>query len=172
MNRQQKELMVQLFREKFEQNPASFVVGYRGLTVGQLQVLRTKLREHGGTFKVTKARLMKLALQGEKNADALVPYLHDQVGVVFALNGSSAVAKVLIDFSKDHEALTLVAGRLYGDVFDSTGIVRIASLPSKTQLLATLCGTLKAPLSRLVFGLNMQIIQLLVALKQVAEKKK
>ena len=42
MNRQQKELVVQLFRENFTQSPASFVVGYRGLTVRQMQDLRRK----------------------------------------------------------------------------------------------------------------------------------
>ena len=115
---------------------------------------------------------MKLALEGQENADALLPHLHDQIGVVFALEEPPAVAKVLRDFSKDHDALTLVVGKLDGDVLDSKEIVRIASLPSKIQLLAQLSGTLKAPMNRLVFGLNMQIMQLLVVLKQIAEKKK
>lgn len=172
MNRQQKELVVKLFRENFAQSSASFVVGYRGLTVNQMKELRSKLREHGGQLKVTKARLMKLALAGQKNAETFTPYLHDQIGVVFVLQEPSAIAKVLSEFSKDHEALTLVAGKVGGDVIDSQGVVRIASLPSKQQLLAQLSGTLKAPMSRLVFVLNMQVVQLLVVLKQIAEKKK
>jgi ribosomal protein L10 len=48
MNRQQKELVVQLFKERFTQSAASFVVGYRGMTVNQLHDLRTKLRTSGG----------------------------------------------------------------------------------------------------------------------------
>lgn len=172
MNRQQKELVVQLFRENFTQSPASFVVGYKGLTVSQMQDLRSKLRAQGGALKVTKARLMKLALQGQENAEALMPYLHDQIGVVFASDEPPAIAKVLSEFSKDHEAFKLVVGKLDGDLLDSVGIVRIASLPSKLQLLAMLGGTLKAPMNRLVFALNMQLVQLLVVLKQIAEKKK
>ncbi len=172
MNRQQKELVVQLFRESFAQSPASFVVGYRGLTVSQMQDLRSKLREHGGSLKITKARLMKLALGDQENAEAFMPFLHDQIGVVFASEESSPVAKVLSEFAKGHDALTLVVGHLDGDVLDSQGIVRIASLPSKPQLLAMLGGTLKAPMNRLVFVLNMQIVQFLVVLKQIAEKKK
>jgi large subunit ribosomal protein L10 len=172
MNRQQKELVVQLFRENFAQSPASFVVGYRGLTVNQMQDLRSKLRKQGGSLKITKARLMKLALGDQKNAEALLPYLHDQIGVVFVSKEPPAVAKVLSEFAKDHEALTLVVGKLDGDMLDSKGIVRIASLPSKPQLLALLSGTLKAPMNRLVFVLNMQVVQLLVVLKQIAEKKK
>ena len=172
MNRQQKELVVQLFRENFTKSPASFVVGYRGLTVGQMQDLRSKLRQSGGMLKITKARLMKLALGDLEDAKALIPYLHDQIGIVFASDEAPAVAKVLREFSKDNKALSLIVGRLDGDFLDSQGIVRIASLPSRAQLLATLCCTLEAPMSRLAFVLNMQIVQLLLVLKQVAEKKK
>ena len=172
MNRQQKELVVQLFRENFTQSPASFVVGYKGLTVSQMQNLRSKLREHGGALKVTKARLMKLAFGDLEDAKALMPHLQDQIGIVFASDEPPAVAKVLSEFAKDNSALTLIVGALEGDALDSQGIVRIASLPSKTQLLANVCGTLKAPMTCLAFVLNMQIVQLLVVLKQVAEKKK
>ena len=172
MNRQQKELVVQLFRENFTNSPASFVVGYRGMTVSQMQDLRNKLRERGGLLRVTKARLMKRALENVEEGQALLPHLHDQIGVVFASDEAPAVAKVLSEFAKDHEALTLVVGKLDGDVLDSQGIVRIASLPSKPQLLAMLGGTLKAPMSRFVFVLNMQIVQLLVVLKQIGQKKK
>lgn len=172
MNRQQKELVVQLFRENFTKSPASFVVGYKGMTVSQMQDLRSQLRENGGALKITKARLMKLALGDLENVEILIPYLQEQIGVVFASDEPPAVAKILSDFSKKNKALSLVIGRLDGDLLDAQGIERIASLPSKAQLLAMLSGTLKAPMTRLVFALNMQIGQLLQVLKQVAEKKK
>ncbi len=172
MNRQQKELVVQLFRENFTNSPASFVVGYRGMTVSQMQDLRTKLRESGGLLRVTKARLMKRALENVEDGQALIPHMHDQIGVVFVLDEPTAVAKVLSEFSKENKALSLVVGRLDRDILDSDGIVRIASLPSKQQLLGILCGTLNAPIHCLAFVLSMQIGQLLLVLKQVAQKKK
>ena len=171
MNRQQKELVVQLFREEFTKSSASFVVGYKGMSVSQMQDLRTKLRESGGLLKVTKARLMKLALGDLEGGQALIPYLHDQIGVVFVSNEPTSVAKVLREFSKE-KVLSLVVGKLDGDILDSEGIVRIASLPSKQQLLGMLCGTLNAPIHRLAFVLSMQIGQLLLVLKQIANKKK
>ncbi len=172
MNRQQKELVVQLFRERFIKSPASFVVGYKGMTVSQMQELRSKLRESGGALKVTKARLMKLALGDLEDAKALMPHLQDQIGMVFVSDEPTVVAKVLSDYSKNNKALSLIVGRLDGDVLDPQAIVRIASLPSKIQLLAMLSGTLKAPMTRLAFVLNMQIGQLLHVLKKIAEKKK
>ena len=171
MNRQQKETAVQSLKEQFSQSPATFIVGYRGLTVAQMQDLRSQLRKDGGILKVAKARLLKRAVGDLEDIDALTPYLNDQIGVVFASDEPSAIAKVLSSFSKDNKALQLVIGRLDGQMLDQQGIVRIATLPSKDVLRAKLCGTLQAPITRLVFGLNMQIVQLLMVLKQIAEKK-
>jgi large subunit ribosomal protein L10 len=173
MNRQQKELVVQLLRERFSHSPASFIVGYKGLTVNQLQQLRSALRTRGAALKVAKARLMKLAVGDLEDSQALTPYLKDQIGIVFVSDKSpTGVAKVLNDFAKDHEALRLVGGTIEGAFVDQSAIGRIASLPSKEVLLAQLCGTLQAPISRMVFVLSMQLAQLPMVLRQIAEKKK
>ena len=172
MNRQQKEATVQLLRDQFTQSSAAFVVGYSGLSVSQMQDLRSQLRKDGGVLKVAKARLLKRAVGDLEGGPEWDPFLKEQIGVVFASDEAPAVAKVLSSFAKDNEALQLVVGRLDGQMLDQTGITRIASLPSKDVLRAQLCGTLQAPITRLVFGLNMQIMQLLLVLKQVADKKK
>jgi large subunit ribosomal protein L10 len=171
MNRQQKELVVQLLRERFSQSSASFVIGYKGLTVNQLQQLRTQLRKSGATFKVAKARLMKRAVGDLEDTQVLAPYLKDQIGIVFSSQETSAIAKVLRDFAKDNTALHLVGGALEGAFFGTADVERIASLPSKEELLAKLCGTLNAPITRVAFVLNMQLVQLLLVLKQIAAKK-
>lgn len=172
MNRQQKEATVQSLRERFAQSNAAFIVGYSGLTVGQMQDLRSQLRKDGGVLKVAKARLLKRAVGDLEEGSALDPFLKEQIGVVFASDEAPAIAKVLSSFSKENQAFKLVVGSLDGEMLDHQGIVRIATLPSKDVLRAQLCGTLQAPITRLVFGLNMQIMQLLLVLKQVAEKKK
>ena len=172
MNRQQKEATVQALKEQFSQSSATFIVGYRGLSVVQMQGLRSLLRKDGATLKIAKARLLKRAVGDLEDADALTPYLKDQIGIVFASDESPMVAKALSSFAKDNNALQLIVGRFDGQLFDHQGVMRIATLPSKEVLLAQLCGTLQAPITRLVFGLNMQIIQLLLVLKQIADKKK
>lgn len=171
MNRQQKEQVVLQLRESFTESPASFLVAYKGLTVNEMQSLRRKLRASGGSLKVTKARLMKIAADGIEKSQQLLPYFKDQIGVVFALQEAPAVAKVLRDFSQDHEALKLVIGQMDANLLDSQAITRIASLPSREVLLAQLCGALNAPIVNFASVLNMQIIRLLVVLKQLSEKK-
>ena len=171
MNRQQKEQVVQNLCKSFSKNPALFVIGYKGLTVSDMQGLRKQLREKGGTLKVTKARLMKIAAGESGEAKSLVPYLKDQIGIVFASDESPAVAKVLHDFAKNHAGLQLVVGQLDAQLLDGNSIGRIAMLPSKEVLLAQVCGAINAPISGFVYVLNMQLVRLLSVLKQLDQKK-
>ncbi len=84
MNRQEKTELVTALKDQFSKSSGSVVVGYKGLTVNQLQKLRKGIRQNKGSFKVTKARLMKLAAQDIDNAQLLIPYFKDQIGLVFA----------------------------------------------------------------------------------------
>lgn len=170
MNRQQKAEVIALMRDSFSDSQASFVIGFQGMTVAKMQELRKKLRQNGGTLKVTKARLMKRAAK-ELDAEQLLPYLKNQIGIIFATGQAPAVAKVLYDFSKENEALKLVAGRLDAKFLDSNSIVRIASLPSREVLLARVCGTIQAPLVGVVSVLNVMTLRLLWTLKQVGDQK-
>jgi large subunit ribosomal protein L10 len=173
MNRQQKEAVVAQLRDKVAHASATFVVGYRGLTVPQLHILRTDLRKVGGEFKVAKARLMKKAVNAFDSGafDGYVDHFHDQIGIVFASTEVPAVAKALYDFSKNHASLTIMAGSLDANILNKDAVVRIASLPSREQLLAQLCGTLQAPTAKLVGVLGMLVSAPARVLKKIEESK-
>jgi large subunit ribosomal protein L10 len=172
MNRQQKSDMIDSLKQRISESQAAFLVGYRGLTVVQMQELRKDLRSKGGSLQVTKARLMKIAVHGKSEADMLTPHLHDQIGMVFASNDVAGIAKTLNDFAKNHQALKLIAGCMESRLLDSQAVARIASLPSREVLLAQLCGTLKAPTVGLATVLNQVILKLMWTLKQIEETKK
>jgi len=172
MNRQQKEHVVESLRKNFTQSTASYLVGYRGLSVAQLQSLRNDLRQHGGTMRITKARLMGRAAQGVAGVQDMAPHFKDQVALVFSTQDASATAKALHSFSKKNEALSIVAGCFDKQVLDAKAVIKIASLPSKEVLLGMLLRTMQAPAQGIVSLLNMQLVRLLVVLKKAAEKKK
>ncbi len=153
MNRQEKSQLVTALKDQFSQNAGSVLVSYKGLTVNQLQKLRRGVRQSGGSFKVTKARLMRLAAQEIESAQPLIPYFKDQVGLVFMEKQDPAVIKFLHTFSKDN-ALTMVAGSLESKLVDASTLVRLASLPSREVLLAQACGIMKAPITKLAFVLQ------------------
>ena len=146
---------------------------YAGLTVGQMQQLRRRLREKGGALKIAKMRLVRRALAHVDGAEGLLSHCKNQLGVVFAYDSAevSGIAKALKDFSKKNEALGLVVGCVDAQLLDAMAISRIASLPSKEVLLAQVCGTLNAPLTSLVCGLNSIMVKLLVALKEIEKQK-
>lgn len=171
MNRQEKESVVSQLREEFSQSEAAFLVGYRSLTVRQLERLRSDLRQKGGTFKITKARLMKLAVKGLDGQQDLAPFFKNQVGLVFSTQETPEIAKILKEFAKEHVALELVVGCLDRKILQKNDVIRIATLPSREVLLAQVAGTLNAPISSLASVLNVLIVRLLWTLKQVEEQK-
>ena len=171
MNRQQKEVVLQTLKQDFLEVPASFLVGIKGMTVAQMQGLRRELRGKGGELKVAKNRLLKIAVKDVPGAQDLTPYLHSQIGVVFAQGDVSAVAKVLHSFCKVNQGFDIIAGRLDAKFLNKESVSFIATLPPREVLLGQVCGTIKAPMNNLVLLLNQLILRLLLVLNQIALKK-
>jgi large subunit ribosomal protein L10 len=171
MNRQEKETVVSELKENFAASTGLFLVGYRGMTVAQLQRLRKMIRQNQGHLKVAKVRLVKRAIEGLPGSEELAPLLKEQVALVFAEKESSAIAKAIADFAKENEALKIVAGYIDAAVLPASVVGRIAALPSREVLLAQLCGTLNAPVSRLAGLLSGMQAKLVMVVKQVEQKK-
>jgi large subunit ribosomal protein L10 len=173
MNRQQKESVAGLFHKNFLANKGTFFVNFAGLSVVQMQQLRRQLREKGGALKIAKMRLVKRALADVAGSTELISHCKNQLGVVFAYDAAevAGVAKTLNDFSKKNQALNLVVGCVDAQLLDKMGISRIASLPSREVLLAMVCGTLNAPITGFVYGLNSLLVKLVVALKEIEKQK-
>ena len=173
MNRQQKELVVDVFHKDFSTNKGSFFVDYSGLSVAQMQQLRRQLRSKGGSLKIAKMRLVKKALATLEGSHVLLSHCKNQLGVVFVHDASevSGIAKTLNDFSKKNESLDLIVGCLDAQLLDKVAITRIATLPSREVLLAQVCGALNAPLTSLVYTLNAMAVRLVVVLKEIEKHK-
>ncbi len=149
MNRQQKEQSVSSLHQELASSSASFLVGYQGLTVSELEKLRKSLRAQGGKFQVAKARLMKLAAKDTPGAAEMVPYCKQQVGLVFASQESPAIAKTLVNFAKDHNGLKIIVGCTEQKLIDAKTINFLATIPPREVLLAQLCGVLNGPVAAL-----------------------
>ncbi len=170
MNRQQKETTVANFREMFDKSQASFLVKYKGINVSELQELRSGLREKDGSLKITKARLMKIAVKDVAGSEGLSEQLSDQVGLVFAFGEVPAIAKKLSEFAKDHEAFSIIIGLFEDKVLDTNQIKFLATLPPREVLCAQLMGTMQAPITRLASTLHLSIAKLLHVLQEAATK--
>lgn len=171
MNRREKELLVESLRERFSASQATFLISVQGLTVMQLQKLRRDVRKKGGELKVVKNTLLLRASQEIPGTEILQPYFKKQVAVIFAPSEVPSIARVVYDAAKELEKLSLAAGCFSGALIGQDKLQFLATLPSREQLLAMLCGGLKAPMSNCVGLMNQLIGRLAVVLKNASEKQ-
>jgi large subunit ribosomal protein L10 len=148
MNKEQKKNYISEMSTQFENSKAVMVTHYQGLTMIQLDELRSKMREHEITFKITKNRITKLALEKTKCKD-LTNLFTGPTAVAF---GEDAImsARILSNFAKDNENLKLIGGIMDNEILDQTGVQNVASLPTLDEARANIIGILNAPASKLV----------------------
>ena len=143
MNRNEKAELIETLQSTLSEAAAVVVTHQTGLTVAESSELRGRMREAGAGFKVTKNRLTKIALQGTKYED-----ISDLFTGPTAMGTSAdpvAAAKVLVNFAKENDKLTVIGGSLDGKVLDKAGVEALAKLPSLDELRAKLVGLLNAP---------------------------
>ena len=109
---------------------AMWVVDYRGLTVAEVQDLRRQIRESDAIMKVYKNTLMHLALK-ELDMVNIDEELSGPNAFVFAKNDPVASAKVLKNFSKDHEVLEIKAGIMDDEFLEKDKVLAVAARPSR-----------------------------------------
>jgi large subunit ribosomal protein L10 len=146
MERAQKAESIEALKGVFADAGAVVVTHYLGLTVANMNDLRGKLREQGATLKVVKNRLAQKALDGAgEGANAL---FRGPVAIAYASDAVSA-AKVVTQYAKDHEHLSVIGALMGADVLDAKAVAALASLPSLDQLRAKLIGMLNTPATRI-----------------------
>ncbi len=170
MNRQQKEHEVGELKQLLHDAKATFLVQYQGLNVPQVFALRSKLRGDNGVFRVSKARLMKIAANDSFN-ESFMSQFKGQVALVFALEDVPAVAKKIVEFSKEHDALKVVSGYFESKALSRDEVIYLASIPSREVLLAQLCGVMQAPLVGFARVLQAPLVQLVLLLKALEDKQ-
>lgn len=147
MDRAQKPVVVSDLNAVFGEVGVVVVTRNLGLTVAQSTDLRTKMREAGATYKVTKNSLAKIASKG-----TAYEQIGDMLTGPIALASSVdpvAAAKVAIDFAKTTDKLEIVGGAMGDTLLDANGVKALASMPSLDQLRATLIGLVNAPATKI-----------------------
>tara|TARA_B110000003_G_scaffold249257_1_gene261483 strand:- start:387 stop:899 length:513 start_codon:yes stop_codon:yes gene_type:complete len=148
MNKEQKKNYISDISAKFENSEAILVTHYQGLTMSQLDELRSQMREHGIKFQITKNRITKIALEKTKCKD-LSNLFTGPTAVAFS-NDAIISARILSKFSKNNENLKLLGGFMENDILDQEAIQNVANLPTLDEARAKIVGILTTPASKLV----------------------
>jgi len=168
----EKRAIVSELKEKMTSSKGLVLTSYSKLNVAQDTKLRRKFREAGIEYRVIKNTLARIAAN-EAGIEGLVQYLEGTTAMALSTVDPVAPAKVLADFIKENklQSLEIKAGLVEGKVIDANGVKALASLPSREVLLATLLGTMQAPISGFVRALNGNISKLAYALEAIRKQK-
>ncbi len=137
--RQEKEALVEQFREKIGRADAAFLADYRGIGSNSMNELRKGLRGADVEFTIMKNTLARIALK-DTPCEPLSAELKGTMAIALSFRDAAAAAKELTVFAKDEPNLDLKMAVLGGKVIDLDGIKALAELPSREELLAKLLG--------------------------------
>ena len=146
MERAAKRELVSTLNDVFKNTNVVVVAHYAGLTVADMQKLRSQMKQAGATVKVAKNRLAKIALEGTDVASiqdlmkgpTLIAYSGDPV----------AAPKVAVDFAKGNEKLVILGGAMGKTALNPDAVKALATLPSLDELRAKLVGLIQAPATK------------------------
>ena len=151
MNKTEKGQLVTELRDKIKGARALYYTDFTGLNVKRMTELRRRLRRAGVEYVVIKNTL---ALRAVNESGLVGERLRGPTGIVVATD-AVAGAKVLTDFAKENDQRPAVKGGMFdGRAIDSAQVTKLASMPSREQLLAELAGGFQAPIAALVGSLN------------------
>ena len=148
MNKEQKKNYISEMISQFDNSEAVLVTHYQGLNMSQLDELRSKMREHGIQFKITKNRITKIALEKTKCKE-LSNLFTGPTAVAFS-NNAIISARILSKFSKDNENLKLLGGIMGNEILDHAAVQNVANLPTLDEARTKIVSILATPASKFV----------------------
>jgi large subunit ribosomal protein L10 len=147
LDRTQKQQVVENLREALAGMVCVVIAHQRGLSVAEATQLRRQVRGAGASFKVTKNRLAKRAIEGTPFAH-LTALFTGPTAIAYSRDPVAA-AKVIVEFANRNNKLTIVGGGLQERQIDVAEVRELASLPSLDELRGKLLGLIQAPATRL-----------------------
>ena len=171
MKKTEKTEIVNQLHQELDQSEAVFVTDYIGLNVERLTKLRKDVKAAGGSFKVVKNTLLRRASQ-DTSSKSLEGFFVGPTAIAMVKDDPLGVAKALVNFAKDNEAMEIQGGVLGEQLLDLNAIQKLATMPSKEVLLAKMLGSMNAPIGNLVGVLAAMVSQVLYVLKAIENQKK
>src|SRR5690242_12668346 len=155
MQKEDKERVVSELTEKLRNSETMIVADYRGLTMPQIDALRSKLIENGARFTVVKNTLTRRAAEAA-GADQLLALLEGPSAIAFieADGDAVAVAKALADSARETKVLEIRGGIMQGRTISASDVEELAKRPPLEVLRGQVIGAVIAPLSQLAALVN------------------
>lgn len=168
--RPEKESIANELRTALQSSDFCIVTDYVGLPVSKTEELRKRLHENSARMLIVRNRVLALVAK-EQGLEDLEPSLKGPTAIIVGGGDVVGTSKTLKAFIKEFDKPVIKMGALDGRMLSATDISDLASLPGREQLLATLVGTLAAPMTQLVGVMQQKVASLVYVLNAVREKK-
>jgi large subunit ribosomal protein L10 len=169
--KREKQEIIERLQDRFQGSSSAICLEFGGVNVEKVTQFRRELQQNSGEYHVVKNTLTKRAIQ-ETPFQGLEQFLVGPTGIVFCPEDVSAAAKVINKFVEEtNGAFKIKGGIVEGAVFDAKGIAKVATLPSRQELLAQLLAAMQSPISGLVGTLEGVVREFVFTLQAVADKR-
>jgi large subunit ribosomal protein L10 len=168
--RVQKEAAILQLNDALKGAKGIVFANYQGLTIPQTDLLRKQCRENNAVYIASKKTLVQRALS-LLGHEVDTKSFAGSVAVIASMNDEISAAKVAAEFAKKNEKLTFFGGILDGAVLSAEQVKALSMIPSKTELLSRLVGTLNAPVSGFVNVLAGNMRGLVTTLSAIKDQK-
>jgi len=168
VDRAQKEALVEELGQIFTDSGVVVVSHYAGLTVAEMQDYRARMRDVGGTVRVAKNKLAKIALDGTPCAS--IAGLLDGMTVLACSEDPVAAAKVTQAYAKDNDKLVILGGAMGEVELDVAGVKAVAAMPSREELIASIVGCIAAPAANIAGSIGAPASNIASILETIEEK--
>ena len=168
MDRAHKEKLVDELGQIFDSSGVVVVAHYAGLTVAEMQDLRGRMRAEGGSVRVAKNKLAKIALEGKPCAS--IGDLLTGMTVLAYSEDPVAAAKVAEAYAKDNKKFLILGGAMGETHLDRAGVEAVSKMPSREELIASIVGCIGAPASNLAGAIGAPASNIASILSTIEER--
>lgn len=171
MNKTEKAEIIEQIKDIVNKSSGIFLVDYRGVTVEDINKLRSSFRKEGVTYKVFKNTLFKKALEQMKGFEKFNEQLVGMIGVAFAGDNFVAPAKIIKKYFDDKQKFSFKGCYIESTFYGADQLNTIASMPTKEEIIAGIIGSVASPATGIVGAINAVMRDLVYVIDEVAKKK-
>lgn len=171
MNKQEKADVVAEIKDHVSNATALYLVDYHGISVEDINNLRSQFKKEGVTYRVYKNTLLKRALQDQGGYDEFLNKLTGMTGVAFTGENFVAPAKIIKKYFDDKGNFKFKGCYIDSSFYDEDQLKTLASMPSKEEVMASIIGSIQNPASGIVGAINAVMRDIVSCVDQISKKE-
>ena len=168
MNKARKKVIVEELGQIFKDSGIVVVSHYVGMTVAEMQDFRSRMNTAGGSVRVAKNRLAKIALVSTQ-CEGIADLMTGMTVLAYSKDPVTA-AKVTEDYAKDNDKLQILGGAIGENILDRARVTAVSKMPSREELIASIVGCISAPAANIAGAIGTPASSIASLLKTIEEK--